>query len=139
MPVSSRGPTVDQTSHRLICDALSEILRKAVQAGPGAVEGIGSIPCRASAVLYTLLRDHPIDRRGRCRSCRRPGGIIRLRRRPCRIYLRASYWLLRQSDEVLLLSHLADELDTGSLPPSGVGNPPNRSSRTRTTLIDCHA
>ncbi|MGH3886616.1 MAG: hypothetical protein ACRDSZ_08600 [Pseudonocardiaceae bacterium] len=59
----TKDRTVDQTSHQLICDALREVLHRAVQAGPGAVDGIGSIQCQASAVLYLLLRDHPIDRR----------------------------------------------------------------------------
>lgn len=113
-----RGPTVDQTRYRLIGDALRGSLYKVVQAGLGAVEGIGSVQYQASAVLYTLLRDHPIDQRGRCRSCRRPGAIVALRRRPCRIYLRASYWMLWQPDEVLL-SHLADELETDPVPSPG--------------------
>jgi hypothetical protein len=39
--------------------------------------------------------------------------MIGLRRRPCRIHLRASYWLLHQAGEALLLSQLASELDAG--------------------------
>jgi hypothetical protein len=66
--------------------------------------------------LYTLLLDHPLDQRGRCRSCRRSGAMIGLRRRPCRIYLRASYWLLRQPDEALLRCHLADGLGLSTGP-----------------------
>jgi hypothetical protein len=58
IPTTSRGRTVDQISHRLMCDALRGFLRQAMKAGPGAAEGIGSIGCRASAVLYTLLLDH---------------------------------------------------------------------------------
>jgi hypothetical protein len=115
-PVTRGGLTLDQTSYQLIGDALRGLLCRAVQVGPGAVEGIGSVPCQAVAVLYTLLRDHAIDRRGRCRSCRRPGAIVVLRRRPCRIYLRASYWMLRQPNEALLLSHLAEELETDPCP-----------------------
>ena len=113
--MTREGPTVDQTSYRLIGDALRGLLCKAVQAGPGAVEGIGSVQYQASAVLYTLLRDHSIDQRGRCRSCRRPGAIVTLRRQPCRIYLRASYWMLWQPAEALL-SHLAAELETDPVP-----------------------
>src|SRR6478672_10884563 len=41
------------------------------------------------------------------------------KKKPCRIYLRASYWMLRQHDEALLLSHLSDELDTDPMPPPG--------------------
>jgi hypothetical protein len=110
MHVTALGRTVDQTSHRLICDALRGALSQAVQAGPGALDQPSSIRCRASAVLYLLLLDHPIDRQCRCRSCRRPGGIIALRRRPCRILIRASYWLLHQPDEARLLSQLTTEL-----------------------------
>lgn len=109
-PLTSTGWTVDQTSHRLICDALRAILRQGAQAGPHAGEGIDSILYRASAVLYQLLLDHPIDRRGRCRSCRRPGARIGLRRRPCLIHLRTSYWLLHQSDMAMLLADLGDDL-----------------------------
>jgi hypothetical protein len=67
MAVTSAGWTVEQTSHRLLCEAL----RESVRAGPGAVERVGSIRYQASAVLYLLLLEHPIDRRGRCRSCPR--------------------------------------------------------------------
>lgn len=35
----------------------------------------GSAGCRACAVLSTLLCNHPVDRQGRCRSCRRPGAV----------------------------------------------------------------
>ncbi|MGH3900339.1 MAG: hypothetical protein ACRDTA_19260 [Pseudonocardiaceae bacterium] len=102
--------TVDQTSHQVICDALRGVLLKAVHAGPGAVDGIGSVQCQASAVLYLLLRDHPIDRRGRCRSCRHSGSMVCTRRQYCRIHRTASYWLLRQPNQAQLLSHLATEL-----------------------------
>jgi hypothetical protein len=98
------GWTTDQTSHQLLCGAL----RETVHAGPAAVDWPGSIRYRASAVLYMLLLDHPIDRWGRCRSCRRSGAMIGLRRRRCRIHARASYWLLCQPDNTLL-SHLANE------------------------------
>ncbi|MGH4007525.1 MAG: hypothetical protein ACRDTH_05050 [Pseudonocardiaceae bacterium] len=108
--MTSRGRTVDQTSHQLICDALRGALLRAVHAGPGAVDGIGSIQCQAAAVLYLLLRDHPIDRRGRCRSCRHSGAMVCPRRQRCRIHRTASYWLLRQPDKAQLLSHLASEL-----------------------------
>jgi len=67
MAVTSTGQTVEQTSYRLLCEAL----RESVRAGPGAVERVGSIRYQASAVLYLLLLEHPIDRRGRCRSCPR--------------------------------------------------------------------
>ncbi|MGH3898876.1 MAG: hypothetical protein ACRDTA_11625 [Pseudonocardiaceae bacterium] len=127
-PVTSTGWTVDQTSHRLVCDLLRDVLG---QTGPGAEE-VGSILYRASAVLYLLLLDHPIDQRGRCRSCPRPGAVIGFRRRLCRIHLRARYWLLRQPDNAMLLSHLADDPGRGTAP--GAGNPPDRSSPMPTAL-----
>ncbi len=124
MTVTATGWTVDQTSYRLLCAAV----RDTVHAGLGANDEIGSIRYRASAVLYLLLLEHPIDRWGRCRSCRRSGTIIGLRRRPCRIYLKASYWLLRLPDEAMLLSHLADELGLRTAPGAGTAQPPTSFS-----------
>ncbi len=115
------GWTVEQTSHRLVCDALREVLRQTPQAGPGVAGKVDSIRYRACAVLYTLLLDHSLDHRGRCRSCRRSGAVIGPRRRPCRIHLRACYWLLRQPKEALLPWHLADELGLDGVPD---GRPP---------------
>ncbi|MGH3823123.1 MAG: hypothetical protein ACRDRA_09875 [Pseudonocardiaceae bacterium] len=113
------GWTVDQTSHRLVCELLRGVLRHAGQAGSGAVDGVGSMLYQVSAVLYLLLLDHPIDRRGHCRSCRRTGAVIGFRRRPCLIHLRASYWLLRQPDKAMLLSPLADERGPGTTHSGG--------------------
>ncbi|HET9255522.1 MAG TPA: hypothetical protein VFO16_10005 [Pseudonocardiaceae bacterium] len=104
--MTTHGWTVHQTRHRLIRDTL----RESLLAGPGTVERPGSTRYWASAVLYLLLLSHPIDRRGRCRSCRRSGEMIGLRRRPCRVHLQAGYWLRHQPGEALLLAQLADEL-----------------------------
>lgn len=136
-PVTSKGPTVDQISHRLMCDALRGFLLKASRARPGALEGIGSTGCRAGAVLYTLLIDHPVDRRGRCRSCRWSGAVIRFRR--CRIHITAISWLLLQPDEATLRSHLAGELGLGTAPPPGARRPPARSLLTVTARTDPRA
>lgn len=122
-PVTS-SQTVHQANYRLVCDVLRGVLRQLTQAEPGAVEKIGSIWYRASAVLYLLLLEHPIDRWGRCRSCRRCGPIVGLRRRPCRIYLKASYWLLRLPDAALVVSHLADDLGLRTAPGAGTAQPP---------------
>jgi hypothetical protein len=130
IPVMSTGRTVTQTSHHLLCDALRGVLHEAVHAGPGALEGIGSIQCQASVVLYLLLRDHPIDQQGRCRSCRRSGAMVGARRQRCRIHLRASYWLLRQPDQAQLLSQLALELGLDTASPPGPGSPPDHSGPT---------
>ncbi|MGH3719671.1 MAG: hypothetical protein ACRDRI_12710 [Pseudonocardiaceae bacterium] len=128
MTVTSTGRTVDQTCHRLVCEAL----RETVRAGPGSLGRVGSIRYRASAVLYLLLLEHPIDWRGRCRSC--PGILIGLRPRPCQIHVRASDWLLHHSNEALL-SHLAREFGAGSVPSSGAAGTtrwPSLTVRART-------
>ncbi|MGH3767702.1 MAG: hypothetical protein ACRDTX_21585 [Pseudonocardiaceae bacterium] len=122
MPVAGAGGTVGQTSHRLVSEALGEELRQAVHTGPSALDRADSIRYRVSAVLYLLLRDHSIDRRGRCRSCRRPRAMITIRRQPCRILIKARYWLLGQPDEAQLLCLLAAELPAISpSPPSARG------------------
>lgn len=99
------SPSVRETSYRLLCEVLRRVLVEAVESGPGAV---GSVPHRAMAALYGLLLNHPVDRRGRCRSCRRPGAVLGRRRRRCRVHVEATYWL-HQPDEKFLLSHLARE------------------------------
>jgi hypothetical protein len=116
MPVAGTDWTVGQTSHRLISEALGDELRQAVQAGPSVADQADSIRYRISAVLYLLLREHSIDHRGRCRSCRRPGAMMTIRRQPCRILIKARYWLLRPPEEAQLLSLLAAELPAS--PPS---------------------
>jgi hypothetical protein len=101
--------------HQIGYDVMCRVLRDAVQAGPGAAGGIGIVEWRAVAALYLLLVDHPIDQRGRCRSCRRPGAVFGLRWRRCRVYVKAALWL-RQPEEVLrrLLTH---ELGMAALTP----------------------
>lgn len=110
MPVAGTDRTVGQTSHRLISEALGNELCRAVHAGPSIADQAELIRYRVSAVLYLLLRDHAIDRRGRCRSCRRPGAVITIRRQPCRILIKARYWLLHPPEDAQLLSLLAAEL-----------------------------
>ncbi len=106
------GPSVYQTSHDLLCQMLRKVLVDVVQAGCGAAGGIGSVECQAVATLYMLLMDHPIDRRGRCRSCRRLGAVFGPRWRRCRVFGKANVWL-HQPDEALLLPLLVDELGLG--------------------------
>ena len=111
------SPSVPQTSYDLMCRVLRQMLRDAVQAGPGAAGGIGIVECQAVAALYLLLMDHPIDQRGRCRSCRRPGAVFGSRWRCCRVYVKAALWL-RQPEE-LLRRLLAQELGlTAPTPPT---------------------
>jgi len=120
--------SVHQISYDLMCRVLRQMLRDAVQADPGAAGGIGTVECQAVAALYLLLMDHPIDQRGRCRSCRRPRAVFGLRWRCCRVYVKAVLWL-RQPEEVLrrLLAHElglvapappADPLPTSAVPSS---------------------
>ncbi len=104
-----KGPSVDQASYDLTCRMLRGALLDAVQAGPEAMSGIGSVQLRASAALYGLLLDHPIDKPGRCRSCRPPGALFGWRRRRCRVHIKAAYWL-HQQNVPFLLSQLAGEL-----------------------------
>ncbi|MGH3929440.1 MAG: hypothetical protein ACRDTF_05620, partial [Pseudonocardiaceae bacterium] len=73
--MSTQGPSVCQISHQQLCATLRAILVEAVQAGRRAAEGLGTVPCQAVATLYLLPMNHPLDRRGRCRSCRRPGAV----------------------------------------------------------------
>lgn len=110
------NPTDYRASHQLICELLRGILRDAVQAGPGAAGGISSVECQAVLTLYMLLMDHPIDRRGRCRSCRRPGAVFGPRWRRCRVHSKATL-CLHQPDEALLLRLLAHELGLAAAPP----------------------
>jgi hypothetical protein len=131
VPVALRVPhlgrSVYQKSYAVMCALLQRVLGDAVEAGPGAAGGIGSVACRATAGLYAVLIDHPIDRRGRCQSCRRPGALLGRPRR-CRVYITASYWLY-QPDNVLL-AHLARELGVGERLPPGAGAAPTRSTAT---------
>ena len=115
---TSVNPSVQQTVHRLMSEELCCDLRDAVESGSLGGGGTGSIRCRACVVLYLLLCDHSVDRRGRCLSCRRPGAVLGQRRRPCRIHVTASFWL-RQPDDVVL-RHLATELNHYPAPVSGV-------------------
>ncbi len=123
--IVGRRSSVRRTSHDLLGETLRDVLRTAVDRGPGTEVGTA---WRASAALYALLGDHPIDHRGRCRSCRRQGARIGRARRRCRVFIAASYWL-RQPDE-FLLRHLAHDLKVDPQtpavppPPSLPGGPP---------------
>ncbi|MGH3865625.1 MAG: hypothetical protein ACRDQ4_05700 [Pseudonocardiaceae bacterium] len=99
-PVSRPSPSADQVIYGVVYTALRRILREGVQAGLGAAEGLNSLQCRFAGALYALLMAHPIDRRGRCRHCRRPGSVIGRRRQSCAVYLEVDHWL-HHSDERL--------------------------------------
>lgn len=135
MPVM--GLSVDQDSSERVCQELRGVLQAAVESEPGAAGGIESIQCRAGAALYQLLMDHPVDRRGRCRSCRRPGAVLALRRRLCRVHIKADYWLHQPAE--FLHSLLAHELGLTDLPHAHArvthaghqGNPQTQPFSTR--------
>lgn len=115
------SPSVHQMNYRVVCEALRGALVAAVQAGPGAAGGIGSVEFHAVAALYLLLLDHPIDRRGRCRSCRRLGAVFGLRWRHCRVHGKANLCL--HQPEELLLSLLVHELGLAAAPAPQVPAP----------------
>ncbi|MDQ3763835.1 MAG: hypothetical protein M3460_20155 [Actinomycetota bacterium] len=105
-------------SEALCCD-----LRAAVESRSLGAGAIGSVSCRVCVVLYLLLSDHLVDRRGRCLSCRRSGAVLGQRRRKCRIHVKASFWL-RQPDEVVL-RHLAQKLNHRLASAPGTGGRPD--------------
>ncbi|MGH3931478.1 MAG: hypothetical protein ACRDTF_16085 [Pseudonocardiaceae bacterium] len=105
-----KGPAVYQTAYDLLREELRKVLWAVVESGPGAGGGMGPVRWRACAALYSLVEEHPVDRRGRCRSCRRPGAVLGWVRRRCQVRVWACYWL-QQPDEALLLTLLARELE----------------------------
>jgi hypothetical protein len=107
------SPRVPQGGHD---DLLRAALRAAVQSGPGGAGGIDSIQHRACAALYALVMAHPVDRRGRCRSCRRPGAVLGFRRRHCRVQGEVRVWF--EQPEWFLRSLLVSELGLTDLPPA---------------------
>jgi hypothetical protein len=116
--------TADQMSYRLICQVLRGVLRDYAELGE-----VDSQECRAVAALYTLLLEHPIDRRGRCLSCGRARMVFGCRRQ-CRIYRVTHYWLHRST--ALLVSSLTRELGL-TVPPLPITKPePDQTGPTIT-------
>jgi len=117
VPAALRAPrmgrSVHQTSHAVMCAQLQQVLGDAVESGTDTAGRIGSVACRATAGLYALLINHPIDRRGRCRLCWDRGCWGR--RRVCLVFRKAHYWLHQPSGQ--LPAHLASELKNDLLPP----------------------
>jgi hypothetical protein len=111
---AKQAPTVHQVSYTLAGELLRGVLWDQVEPGPDSADEGASVSWRACAALYALSRNHPIDRRGRCRSCRRPGAIVVPLRRRCQVHIETCYWL-HQPDDAFLLSHLAAEL---GIPPA---------------------
>jgi len=108
------SPNVHQTSHELLRETLRSALTAAADSGRDD-DGIGSTPCRAIAALYALLGAHPVDRRGRCRSCRGLRALPGRRHRICRILVAARFYLYQPED--ILLRLLASELNQHATPP----------------------
>ncbi len=127
-PVIRGGSSVYQTSYDLLCRLQRKVLVDGVQAGRDAAGGIGSVQFRASATLYALLRAHPLDREGRCRSCRGPGAVFGRRHR-CWVHREASYWL-RQPEE-FLHSRVVQEWGLADQARPCAGAAPDRDSATR--------
>lgn len=112
--------SVRQTRHRLLCELLRGVLVDAVECGP---EVVGSVQSRAVAALYGLVTGHPVDRRGRCRSCRRPGAVFGWQRRRCRVHTETAFWL-HHPDQGFLLSQLAREFGQAESSRSDLGMVP---------------
>lgn len=115
MPVFAKNLSVYQASYGLLCKELYEWLSSAVEPGVSAQDGSESTQdgsesaqWRACAMVYSLLRDHAIDRRGRCRLCRRPGALFGRRRRRCQVHIAANFYL--RQPEQFVRSHLVGEL-----------------------------
>ena len=112
------GPSVHQTTYAGVRKELrAGLLDAADRAG---ADGFGSVVYKAAAALYALLLEHPVDRLGRCYSCRRPEAVVGRRRRRCRIYPVAQYWLY-QPGTALLVSSLAAELGLSNPSLAGPG------------------
>lgn len=121
--MTSKRISAHQTSYDLTCQMLHEVLLNVVRDGLGAKGRIRLAQFKAVAVLYGLLLEHPVDGRGRCRSCRRSDGLLRGGRRRCRVYMKAAFWL-HQPDVAFLLSQLAHELGLTAAPPPTTGDAP---------------
>lgn len=106
-----RGPSPHQTSYRLACEAIRDVLLRA-ERDERNTTGLHTTEHQICAALYSLLATHRVDRHGRCRACHRPGWPRR-RRRVCMVYERSRYWL--QQPPAALLQHLRAELD---IPPT---------------------
>lgn len=106
--------SVHQTSYALLREELRGVVLQAAADERTAYDDTGSIEGRASAALYALLGDHPIDRRGRCRSCGGPRGVLSCRRRVCRVLVAARFYLQQPVD--VLLGDLAGAVEPGAAP-----------------------
>ncbi len=115
---ASSGATY-YTSYNLLLAALRDVLLNMV--GPAHdLHGIDRVEFGACAGLYALLTPHPVDGRGRCWSCRRPGSLGR-RPRVCLVLQKAHYWLRQPTHR--LQAHLASELGVDVPSAPGAADP----------------
>ena len=120
------SPSEHQAIYDVMYTALRQVLREGVQARPGAAEGLDSLFCRVSGALYALLMAHPIDRHGRCRSCRRPGSVLGRRRQDCVVYFEVSCWL--GQPDTLLRARIAHQWQLTRHPAAHVATTPHQDS-----------
>ena len=119
MPVPGRNVNVYQTEHDLLREMLRRFLVAEMQSSRDAGQCV-RVVWGAVAALDSLLAAHPVDRRGRCRSCQRPGWLRR-RRWVCMVYVEARYWLRQPTHRVQ--AHLASELGMDPAPPPEAADP----------------
>lgn len=119
LSASRMNPTRYQTEHDLLREMLRRFLVATAQS-PRGVAGCDQVVYGAVAALDSLLAAHPVDRRGRCWSCRHSGW---LGRRPavCVVFLKAHYWLRQRAHRVQ--AHLVSELGVDVAAPSGASDP----------------
>lgn len=115
MPVSVKQLSGYQAGHGLLCEELRGWLVNTLEHGDGAQDGNEPTRWRECAVVYSLLREHAIDQKGRCRRCRCPRAVFRRRRRRCQVHVVADFYL-RQPEE-FVRSYLTGELDGSTSRP----------------------
>lgn len=111
-------PTVYQIEHEALREVVRGFLMAKVESSRDTGEG-GQVEFGAVAALDSLLAAHPVNRRGQCRSCQRPGWLGR--RRVCLVYAQAHYWLRQPAHRVQ--AHLAGEWGAESPVSPGVADP----------------
>jgi hypothetical protein len=120
VPIPGRGMKAHayQTEHSLLRKVLRRFLVAKLESSRATGES-GQVACGAAAALDSLLAAHPLDRRGRCRSCQRPGWLGRRQR--CLVYVEARYWLRQPAHRVQ--AHLANELGVDPPTPPDAADP----------------
>lgn len=102
---------VYQASYQRLRDVLHNAVTHAAHTSSDARDGVGSLGWRMVGALDSLLAAHPVDRRGRCQSCRR-SRFWKRHQRVCMVFQQAHYWLRQPAEQ------LPDHLSV-----SGTGRP----------------